>query len=92
MVLADDFKTLLNIGKQLVTDPAVKQAISDDIATLEAKAEAGVEAIEQHVADWFHAHYQLPAPASDASDPAATGTDAPAADSTQAAVPTGPAL
>lgn len=79
MVLADDFHALLVIGKQLVSDPAVKQAIADDIATLEAKAEAGVESLEQHVADWFHAHYQLPAPVPVAApEPAADSGTAPA--------------
>lgn len=65
MAIADDFKALLNIGKQLVSDPAVRQAISDDIATVEAKAEQGIESLEQHVASWFAAHYALPAPAQD---------------------------
>lgn len=74
MILVDDFKTLLNIGKQLVTDPAVKQAIADDIAALESKAEAGVADLEQHIADWFQARYPLPAP-EHGSSPVPTGAD-----------------
>jgi hypothetical protein len=63
VVLSDAFGELLATAKQLVTDPAVKQAIADDLDLLEQKAGQGIDALEQHVATWFAAHYALPAPA-----------------------------
>lgn len=71
MTLADAFRELLAAGRELVSDPAVKQAIADDIALLEQKAQEGISALEQHIAGWLAGHYALPAPQDAPAAPAA---------------------
>jgi hypothetical protein len=83
VVLADSFTTVLTIAKELAGDPAVKQAIADDIALVESKATEGAEALEAHVAGWFAAHYALPAP--EAATPAMPVPAEPAAAVTEQA-------
>lgn len=76
MVLADAFSAVLTGARELISDPAVKQAIADDLALVESKAGEGIAALETHIASWFGAHYALPVPAASAPEPAAAPADA----------------